>query len=305
MNLTREKARDRKPDIKENLKNTFGSRAEKLTDAIISDGHMLGVCGLPFYAPICMMLENDELISQYLLGFAGKDNLFVFDGDVIAHFTPDGEAFLLDEVSERLAEIRSLAENARGILGEEGEHIIDLKAPKIGCHYDINLLIGNRTDFSDPMMTTPKSALDSLGRGSFRAGAARQVLASRYTLNPEENGDPANRQFYIFENGKQIFYSANVRENVKTAVCRHMRNRSVIEYETECGLKITRTIFILPQEDGMPEAVEAQIINIENLSKEEFVKLIRYQKNLIFQKKKERLKLLQADASDFAPPNPQ
>lgn len=269
MNLTREKARDRKPDIKENLKNTFGSRAEKLTDAIISDDHMLGVCGLSFYAPICMMLENDELISQYLLGFAGKDNLFVFDGDVIAHFTPDGEAFLPDEVSERLAEIRSLAENARGILGEEGEHIIDLKAPKIGCHYDINLLIGNRTDFSDPMMTTPKSALDSLGRGSFRAGAARQVLASRYTLNPEENGDPANRQFYIFENGKQIFYSANVRENVKTAVCRHMRNRSVIEYETECGLKITRTIFILPQENGMPEAVEAQIINIENLSKEE------------------------------------
>ena len=120
MNLTREKARDRKPDIKENLKNTFGSRAEKLTDAIISDGHMLGVCGLSFYAPICMMLENDELISQYLLGFAGKDNLFVFDGDVIAHFTPDGEAFLPDEVSERLAEIRSLAENARGILGEEG-----------------------------------------------------------------------------------------------------------------------------------------------------------------------------------------
>lgn len=77
MNLTREKARDRKPDIKENLKNTFGSRAEKLTDAIISDGHMLGVCGLSFYAPICMMLENDELISQYLLGLQAK-TIFLF-----------------------------------------------------------------------------------------------------------------------------------------------------------------------------------------------------------------------------------
>ena len=275
MNLTREKARDRKPDIKETIKNIFGSRAEKLTDAIMSRGHMLGVCGLPFYAPICMMLENDALISQYLCGFEGKDNLFVFDGKAAAHFTSEGEVSLPDEISGRLAEIRRLAESAGGLLGKDGEHIIDLKAPKIGCHYDINLLIGNRTDFPDPMMTTPKSALDSLGRGSFRAGAAKQVLASRFTLNPEENGDPANRQFYIFENGRQIFYSANVRENVKTAICRHMRNRSVIEYETGCGLKITRTIFILPQEEGMPEAVEAQIINIENISgKERKLKIV-------------------------------
>lgn len=269
MNLKREKSRDKKPDIKEILKSEFGNRAEKLTDAISSGEHMLGVCGLPFYAPICMMLENDEKVSQYLHKFEGKDSIFVFDNDKISHFTVDGEASLPDEICERLAEIRRLTENAKGVLGDNGEHIIDLKAPKIGCHYDINLLIGNRTDYSDPMMTTPKSALDSFGRGSFRAGAAKQVLASRFTLNPEENGDPANRQFYIFENGKQIFYSANVRENVRTAVCRHMRNRSVIKYETECGLRITRTIFILPQEDGMPEAVEAQIINIENLSKVE------------------------------------
>ncbi len=275
MNLTREKARDRKPDIKEAIKNIFGSRAEKLTDAIMSRGHMLGVCGLPFYAPICMMLENDALISQYLCGFESNDNLFVFDAKTAAHFTPECEASLPDEISGRLMEIRRLAESAGGLLGKGGEHIIDLKAPKISCHYDINLLIGNRTDFPDPMMTTPKSALDSLGRGSFRAGAAKQVLASRFTLNPEENGDPANRQFYIFENGRQIFYSANVHENVKAAVCRHMRNRSVIEYETECGLKITRTIFILPQEEGMPEAVEAQIINIENLSgKERKLKIV-------------------------------
>jgi hypothetical protein len=108
--------------------------------------------------------------------------------------------------------------------------------------------------------------LDSLGRGSFRSTAARQVTSTRYTLTPEQNGEPCNRQFYLVENGKQIFYSADVHTNVKTAVCRHSHNYSEMTYETECGLKIVRTIFILPQEEGMPEAVEAQHVTVENLT---------------------------------------
>ena len=120
--------------------------------------------------------------------------------------------------------------------------------------------------YAYPLVTTPKSALDTLGRGSFRATGGTQVLATRYTLHPEQNGEPANRQFYLVENGQQIFYSADVRRNVKAASCTHSQSRSVIRYETDCGLEITRTILILPQEDGMPNAVEAQRVTIRNLT---------------------------------------
>ncbi|MBR2578358.1 MAG: hypothetical protein IKE38_05435, partial [Erysipelotrichaceae bacterium] len=113
--------------------------------------------------------------------------------------------------------------------------------------------------------STPKSVLDQFGRGSFRGRQEKQVLATRYVLSPEENGEPANRQFYITENGRQIFYSLDVKNNVKDAYCLHLQNRSVITYETECGLKIVRTIFLLPHEKDFPSASEVQRIEIFNL----------------------------------------
>lgn len=100
----------------------------------------------------------------------------------------------------------------------------------------------------------------------FRGTGGTQVLATRCTLQLEENGEPANRQFYLVENGKQIFYSANVEENVTSAHCLHSQNRTIITYETACGLTIRRTIFLLPQEPGMPNAVEAQRVEVENHS---------------------------------------
>lgn len=269
MALTRENARDRMSSAHKDPKVVFGDTAENITDLAETGGRLLCVCGLRFYAPICMALENDELIANYLSEHRETDNLFSFSDASVRFFSGKNEISLPEEISERLLAIASAVICARGRIGDGGEHIIDLKTPKIGCHYDINLLLGDRTDYPSPMMTTPKSAVDSLGRGSFRAGAAKQVLATRYTLNPEENGDPANRQFYIYENGRQIFYSANVGENVRSAACRHMRNRTEIEYETGCGLKIKRTIFILPQDEGMPEATEAQIISIENTSEKD------------------------------------
>ncbi len=49
--------------------------------------------------------------------------------------------------------------------------------------------------------------------------ADTQVLATRWDMRAEENGFPANRQFYIVENFKKIFYSADVNDNnVESAV---------------------------------------------------------------------------------------
>ena len=99
----------------------------------------------------------------------------------------------------------------------DGSWQVDLMAGEVGSHFAVNLLLGDRRNSENPLFTTPKSAVDALGRGSFRATGAKQVLATRYVLNPYENGEPANRQFYLVEDGRQIFYSANVHEHVTAA----------------------------------------------------------------------------------------
>ncbi len=172
-----------------------------------------------------------------------------FDGAVIA----------------RCAELISGTETWGGELNDKGELIFDPSTPSPGPHYYTNMLIGNRIGYVHPLQSTPKSAVDSLGGGSFRSHADTQVLATRWDYLPEENGFPANRQFYIVENGKQIFWSGKaIADGLKKVQTVHSQNRTVISYELECGLKIKRTIFIVPQREGLPVACEAQLIDIEN-----------------------------------------
>lgn len=227
---------------------------------------MVGATGLPYRMPICEKIMNEPAVAPLIGDPSMGDLLFSFHGASVRLFHKDGERPLAGSVKAALTALLARSENSRGIINADGDHIIDLKSYPVGSHYAINLLLGDRSGYAYPLFTTPKSALDMFGAGSFRAGGAVQVLATRYTLAPEENGEPANRQFYLIENSEQIFYSLDVSRNVRAASCRHSRNYSVITYETECGLKIERTIFILPQEEGLPEAVELQRITIINLS---------------------------------------
>lgn len=268
MILKRENARQALGKAETKLKEVFGSLVTGAYSAAftsVSEKCVIGAAGLPFAAPIHVAILNTPQTACYLADLGELSHLFVF-GKTIRHYVPKGEVIIPTEIKAVLADIYKHVCESAGVLNAEGDHIIDLKADKIGTHFDANLLIGNRIGFDSPLLTTPKGAVDSLGRGSFRGTAARQVTATRYTLIPEQNGEPCNRQFYIVENGKQIFYSADVDTNVKTAVCRHSHNYTEITYETECGLKITRDLFILPQEEGMPEAVEAQHVTVENMT---------------------------------------
>ncbi len=267
MFFTHETARTTKKTALDALRARYADRLIGDCDATflrIDRDDILGAVGLAYEAPLCANLLNEPTVSRYLAAQNG-DTVLSF-GARVRRLTADGETDLPADVAEAAESVYRRVLAAAGTLNERGEHVIDLKSDKIGTHYDVNLLIGNRIGFRDPLLTTPKGALDSLGRGSFRGTAARQVTSTRYNLIPEQNGEPANRQFYLVENGAQIFYSADVHTNVKTAVCRHGNNVTVITYETECGLRITRTLFILPQENGMPEAVEAQRVEIENLT---------------------------------------
>ncbi|MBI4493810.1 MAG: glycosyl transferase, partial [Chloroflexi bacterium] len=170
---------------------------------------------------------------------------------------------LADGVAAVLREVPTWA----GTLDEQGRHVIDLRSPSPGPHFFTNVLLGNRLGYPRALQTTPKSVVDRLGRGSFRAHAATQVLATRWDMRPEENGFPANRQFYLVEAGRRVFYSADPQDaNVAWAQAVHGQNQTAITYRTHCGLEIERTIFLLPYEEGLPLATEVQTLRVANHS---------------------------------------
>jgi len=267
MNFNIETSRRQSLTAEDLAKSIFGSRISGKFDAVFRNASRRGVicfAGLPFTAPMC----SHALSCPELLAFiAATDGSVLFTRTDGGYSLFDGcdELLIPNAIAKDLKEIDDRVFNSPGKINEKGELILDLKGCTVGSHYGVNLLLGDRSEYADCLQSTPKSVLDAFGRGSFRGRQEKQVLATRYELSPEVNGETANRQFYITENGKQIFYSLDVAHNVKSAVTTHSRNRTVIRYETECGLEITRTIFILPHEEGMPGAVEAQRVSIKNL----------------------------------------
>ena len=231
----------------------------------------IGVANLPFKAPAVLQLLKDKEISEFILKecdnsysvllFLEKDDIKVYkEGS-------KKEVSVPSQIRKGLKKVLANVDRWAGALNDRGEHTIDLRTPSPGPHFYVNLLMGNRIGYDYALQTTPKSVVDRFGRGAFRSHADTQVLATRWDMRAEENGFPANRQFYIVENFKKIFYSADVNdENIESAFCTHSQNHSIIEYKTKCGLEIKRTIFILPQYEGLPLATEVQRIEIKNVS---------------------------------------
>ena len=263
-----ERARTAQNTAQAMAKQKFAARLNSCMDAVFLDGSrtcVLAATGLDFEMPVCDHLRCEPVLRELLAQHPGSI-LFDFSGSEPAVYEESTRIALTDAQSATANATLARVAASRGTLNANGELELDLKACPVGPHYNVNLLLGWRAGFDAPLMTTPKSAVDSLGRGSFRAGGPQQVLASRCVLQPEENGEPVNRQFYLYENGKKIFYSLDVEHNVVSAYCTHSQNRTVITYETADGLRITRTIFLLMQEPRMPDAVECQHIQIENLT---------------------------------------
>ncbi|AZK46085.1 GH36-type glycosyl hydrolase domain-containing protein [Paenibacillus lentus] len=233
---------------------------------------IVGVAGLPYKAPVVLELLKDGAVAAFFKDslIENPSLLIIQQNDrlqALALNSTDGfaEIEIPAEISDRISEILASSISWAGYVNEAGEHIIDLRTPSPGPHFHTNLLVGNRIGFPRPLQTTPKSVIDRLGGGSFRSHAATQVLATRWDMRQEENGFPANRQFYLVEDGKQIFYSADPKDdNVTSAICTHAQNFTKIEYTTRCGLKIERLIFLLPQKEGMPLATEVQQIKVSN-----------------------------------------
>jgi cellobiose phosphorylase len=234
---------------------------------------VFGVDNLEFEAPVIMELFKDHKIYKYILNSSDNKKSILLsylkkEVKIYTFLNNKVEEIAIDKnIKSKLIKILKSVSDWPGILNQKGEHIIDLKSPNIAPHYSVNLLIGERIGFDNPLQTTPKSVVDMLGRGSSRSHADTQVLATRWDMRQEENGFPANRQFYIYEDEKQLFYSANPKEkNIVQAKCKHSQNYTVINYKTECGLDIERVIFILNQKENLPIATEVQEIKIVNKS---------------------------------------
>lgn len=267
MFYTAEVARTPKKTPVQAADTKFAGRLYGKTDAVYLDGartRVLAATGLPFVMPVCDQLRREPVLASLLA--EQHDLLFDFSAGAVCR-TPAEEIILTPaQTMAAAAALRRVAE-APGKLNANGELELDLKTEPVGPHYNVNLLLGWRAGYTAPLFTTPKSSVDSLGRGAFRAGGPKQVLASRCVLQPEDAGEPVNRQFYLYEDGKKIFYSLDVHTNVKSAHCIHSQNRTTITYETEDGLRITRTIFLAMQQQGMPDALEIQHIKIDNRGK--------------------------------------
>jgi cellobiose phosphorylase len=261
MDMKIERAREGNPDPWIVLKEAYPQA--RLSDALrwdIKKEIDVGFAGLARPEPILSRLLKKEIFVNFLLKNGTEKSTFLFSEGVSYQ---NGKPILLPPPAKKaLAEVCQSLSDYGGTLNPDGSHTINLLSPEIGPHYGVNLLLGWREGYPEPLLTTPKSVVDSFGRGSFRSQAAYQVLATRWDVRPEENGNPFNRQFYLVEDGEEIFYSADVSRNVKEAFCTHYPNKTRIVYVMDDGLKIERTIFLLAQKEGCPEATEVQLVTL-------------------------------------------
>ena len=270
MSYRGEKAREASLTADRYLKDKFGV-SEVSSAQFISLGKKTvaaGVCGLKFESPVISVLLNaDELHDLWAQAVSKGESILIKYNGKAEVVSGSGSITAAPADLAVIENIIKGSEEWGGKLNEKGELTVDPSTPVPGPHYYTNMLIGNRIGFDRPLQSTPKSAVDKLGGGCFRAHADTQVLATKWDYLPEENGFPANRQFYITENGKKIFYSGSAKDiNLKSVKTTFSQNRTEIAYELNDGLKVKRTIFIVPQTEGMPLACEAQMIDIENTS---------------------------------------
>jgi len=259
-------------NARENITSALEILNDKFPKRFISDARYLdfknkkviGVSHSDKILPYTFELLNDEFLRQFFQSIQTNEILVDLDFDEIL-LSGGGKIIVPDEVKGRIDSIKRHFSDYGGRINSKGEHTINLKSEHIGPHFDVNLLLGIYTSDKDPLLKTPKSVVNSLGEGSFRGESNFQISATKWGISPYENGDPLNRQFYIIEKGKQIFFSGDITEEMTSVTCVHSPNFTTITYVVN-DLKIVRKIFILGKHPDVPDALEVQQISVENLT---------------------------------------
>lgn len=230
---------------------------------------VLGWVGLAPWRPIVAAVLGTPEVRSFLEEALGPDGsgLLSCDGASVRFYarkdSVTAAVALPSTLQQTLLRLHRESAEWAGAMTPEGDYVCDPRTPSPGTHFRTNLLVGDRAGFPDPLLTTPKAVVDEWGRGSSRSHADKQILATRWDVVPEEHGFPANRQFYVVEDGKPILYSAAPGPEVRVQT-RHAPNHTVMSYETSDGLRVERTFFIVPAEAGLPLGVEAQFVSVSN-----------------------------------------
>lgn len=245
---------------------------DEISLPIIEEGYIsfnpekyVGIAGDFKSVPVLSKLKENEDFLSFVLNCEESAILFSIEkGKVSSNVSvPSHLSALIFNAIEDLS-------NYGGSLKGDGSLVLDLKSDEVGPHYAVNLLIGDRLGYKEPLLSTPKSVVGALGEGSFRGPAAYQILASRFDIRPEESGNPFNRQFYLIKAHKVVFYSGRINEDVLSSYVEHKVNETHIHYLLKNGLDIERVIFIYPQKEGFPEGVEIQMVNILSPTEAEY-----------------------------------
>ena len=162
---------------------------------------LVGLTGLNKEVPLLQDLTNRKGFITLLNTLSDKSRVLIDVKDKAIYINGKKEK-LSNELVDELNKSITVFSNYGGYLNDKGEHVIDLKSEIVAPHYAVNLLLGDRSKLSEPLLTTPKGVVDAFGGGSFRGPAANQVLATRWDMDPSENGNPFNRQFYLVEDIK-------------------------------------------------------------------------------------------------------
>lgn len=245
-------------------------RSEDIDDAIFLDYEQEKVAILTGWnrkIPFFYEWTKNKDVIRYLKEYPYR-GLHVCFGKEIRFINEDGKDVSEEGLKKTVSTTLEKTDNYGGHLMDDGSIVLDPNSAHVGTHYDVNLLLGNVEKDKRPLLSTPKSVVDSLFHGSFRGPAALQILATSWGISPEENGHPSNRQFYLVEDGKVIFYSGKSQDDAQITSIHHP-NYSTILYKTKLGLNIKRTIYLLPKEKNGVDAAEVQLIEIENATRKE------------------------------------
>src|SRR5574344_2894235 len=137
-------------------------KSYSIDDAIdfdINRGIVVGVTNLFLHVPFLEPLLKKKSFVSFLQGF--QDNSVILIDVSNYKVIHDDKKISLDlNLKMDIDETKLYYKNYGGILNESGEHIINLKGPIIGPHFGVNLLLGDRSKFNEPLLTTPKSVVD-------------------------------------------------------------------------------------------------------------------------------------------------
>ena len=173
MNFTYEKSRDKHLTAKDKIANVFSlSAKDGVLDAEFLSAdrtRTVAFLGLPYPAPICLRLFSFPEFCAFIDSIPDDSILFELFGKDISLRTEKNTYDIPENIKDIIVSSFEDMICAKGDLGENGEHIIDLKMPRVGkstlesaTEADLILIILDGTSDYNKQLEVTQSTLEGL-----------------------------------------------------------------------------------------------------------------------------------------------